>query len=189
MTELLYRIEFKIEGPIMGWKRPARSHGNQHYDPPEQVSYKNYVGTICKTWMVKRRIPLLRGPVALGVQVFYPHPEKAVRRYFKDSVPDLDNIVKNIKDALKGIAWIDDRQVCHYLPSGKWYLPPDIFSEFDFALVTIREASRYDYPHYEFPKPRRNDGQVPKPAGVNGSAGKSGSRPDDPGAGGSGVAP
>ena len=188
MTALIYKIEFRIEGPIMGWKRPAKGRGSQSYDPPEQVSYKYMVGTICKTWMMKRRVPLLRGPVAFGVQVFYPHPEKKTRHYFKESVPDLDNIVKNIKDALKGIAWIDDRQVCHYLPTGKWYLPPEIYAEFDYALVTIKEASRNDYPSPEFPKPRRDARQVPEPAGVNGSEGEGGPRPDDPGTVGRGVA-
>lgn len=188
MSELLFRIEFKIEGPIMGWKRPAKGRGSQSYDPPEQVAYKYMVGTICKTWMMRRRVPLLRGPVAFGVQVFYPHPEKKTRQYFKESVPDLDNIVKNIKDALKGIAWVDDRQVCHYLPTGKWYLPPDVLAEFDFALVTIREASRNDYPSPEFPAARRVAGQIQEPAGQHGRQGKGGPRPDDPGGERSGVA-
>lgn len=39
--------------------------------------------------------------------------------------PDLDQIVKLVKDALKGIAYVDDNQVCGYPNSAKRYGQPE----------------------------------------------------------------
>src|SRR5262245_12143404 len=184
---LLQTIEFRIEGPIMGWKRPDGA-GKRRYDPPDQVAYKNYVGLTCKTWMMKRRIPMLGGAIAFGVQVFYPHPFGVrASRVFKTSTPDLDNITKNIKDALKGIAYKDDAQVSYYLPCGKWYLPVHIMVDFDYALITLREGNRDDYPARTDLERRRTYGKVQGPVGDHGSQSQGGHRPPGEAGGGCSV--
>ena len=65
----------------------------------------------------------LRGPIYLGVKCLFPRPKSHYRtgKYahtLKDnapqwhtSVPDTDNILKFIGDALNGIFWLDDRQI------------------------------------------------------------------------------
>ena len=35
--------------------------------------------------------------------------------------PDLSNIIKTVEDALNGLAYLDDKQLVDYGPSGKWY--------------------------------------------------------------------
>ncbi len=35
--------------------------------------------------------------------------------------PDLDNVIKGIKDAMKSVIWRDDSQVVDLADSGKWY--------------------------------------------------------------------
>lgn len=73
----------------------------------------------------------LEGPLLLGVRVFLPIPrswpkyrqEAARRGEIRPTVkPDLDNLIKHIKDVMNGCFWRDDKQVVEYLPgTGKWY--------------------------------------------------------------------
>lgn len=68
----------------------------------------------------------LLGPIQLHVKFMLPRPMRLiwktrpmplVRHITK---PDADNLVKALKDALTGIAWRDDCQVCE-LHVEKWY--------------------------------------------------------------------
>ena len=71
----------------------------------------------------------LFGPVRLVVQCYLPRPKakvwktKPMPREWHTSKPDIDNLAKAIMDALNGIAWNDDAQVCEtiaakYVSSG-----------------------------------------------------------------------
>lgn len=53
----------------------------------------------------------LTGALELWVVFAMPRP-KSVKRSHPTGKPDLDNLVKGLLDALKGIAWGDDAQVC-----------------------------------------------------------------------------
>jgi len=95
--------------------RPAGKRGHR-YDPAEQVAYKELIAWTCKKTMLERQIfdPLL-GPLELTVRASWPYPGTGKDRItYKTSKPDLDNIIKNIKDALNRIAWRDDSQVAQY---------------------------------------------------------------------------
>lgn len=128
-------FSFEIRGPLLGWMRPAGKVGR--YDPPEQKAYKNMVAMLCKLAMRKARIfSPLEGPISLGFVAFYP--TKLERPEWKDTKPDLDNLIKNIKDAVNEVAWIDDRQVAHYTESGKFWMP-SISGE--YAMVRIANAA------------------------------------------------
>ena len=62
--------------------------------------------------------PPLDGPVQLKVVFLFPRPGRLVWKRRPMPIephvakPDADNLVKAVKDALKGIAWLDDCQVC-----------------------------------------------------------------------------
>jgi Holliday junction resolvase RusA-like endonuclease len=72
--------------------------------------------------------PLIKGPVCLGVSFIMPRP----KRHFKTGnnshllrddaeswhtqTPDLDKLIRCIKDALTGTVWVDDSQVCLMSP-------------------------------------------------------------------------
>lgn len=134
---------FQIDGRILAWMRPAQN-GRRRYDPPEQVAYKRLVAVLALQARRKAGMQMIEGPVSLGVTVFYPQIKSDPTRLWKVSVPDYDNIVKNIKDALKGIAWIDDAQVAHYKEGGKIYLSADS-PLCEHAIVRISDAAEYDY--------------------------------------------
>ena len=120
-------FSFRIPGPLMGWMRPARGKYGSIYDPPEQVAYKEMIGILCKQAMRKARLfNPFDGPIAFSFVSYFPHPKRGPRRFLKDSKPDLDNLIKNVKDAMTGIAWHDDQQVAYYGPCAKWFMPPDM---------------------------------------------------------------
>ncbi len=72
----------------------------------------------------------LEGPILFGLKVFLPIPKKSKKwqaaaragEIRPTTKPDLDNLIKQIKDCAKGIFWLDDKQVVEYLSgTGKWY--------------------------------------------------------------------
>lgn len=62
--------------------------------------------------------PPLDGAVSLVVVFVLPRTQdliwktKAMPRQWRTKKPDLDNLVKSIKDALTGLLWRDDSQIC-----------------------------------------------------------------------------
>lgn len=81
----------------------------------------------------------LEGPLMLGVKAYLPmtktdtkgkkgerwRVEALAGRIRPTKKPDLDNILKHLKDVLKGVFWRDDVQVVEYLPgTGKYYGDP-----------------------------------------------------------------
>lgn len=49
-------------------------------------------------------------PLALRVVFTFPHKKK---RGLHDKRPDIDNLLKPLKDALSGVAYKDDSQICN----------------------------------------------------------------------------
>ncbi|MEG6507068.1 RusA family crossover junction endodeoxyribonuclease [Nitratidesulfovibrio sp. 1201_IL3209] len=72
------------------------------------------------------------GPVMLGVRAYLPIPKSKSQKWKADAQagrirptvkPDLDNLLKHVKDCLTQCRyWSDDKQVVEYLPrTGKYY--------------------------------------------------------------------
>lgn len=98
---------------------------------PRFVRRGNFVGTYNAQeteegrflWEVKQRWQgePLGGPLRLMLEFIMPIPSSLPKKkiaameegadwHFKK--PDLDNLVKFVKDCLNGVVWIDDSQVC-----------------------------------------------------------------------------
>jgi Holliday junction resolvase RusA-like endonuclease len=62
--------------------------------------------------------PPLEGPISLIVVFVMPRvktqmfKKKAMPRMWHCKTPDTDNLLKSLKDALTGVVWRDDSQVC-----------------------------------------------------------------------------
>lgn len=74
----------------------------------------------------------IKGAVLFGCKAFFPIPASKPKKWKTDALiglvrhesrPDLDNLLKNIKDCLTTMRfWEDDRKVVEYLPgTGKYY--------------------------------------------------------------------
>jgi Holliday junction resolvase RusA-like endonuclease len=59
-------------------------------------------------------------------------------RYPHTTKPDLDNLVKGLKDAMTGIAWHDDTQVYLYADVRKWVASG---GEKPHVVVSVREVT------------------------------------------------
>lgn len=84
--------------------------------------------------------PPLTGPIQLDWCAVFPRPgrlvwkTRAMPRERHITKPDRDNVEKAIMDALKGLVWVDDCQVCDGTPQ-KWIAAGD---EQPHVSITVR---------------------------------------------------
>ena len=130
------RIAFKIDGKPSRWQRPGqgidpRTGRAMRFTDPEAEAGKARIAWAARQAFGSRRP--FTGPVVVRVIAIFEIPpswpkalQKAAReaRVMHVADPDLDQIVKQAKDALKGIAYVDDNQVCGYPNSAKRYGSP-----------------------------------------------------------------
>lgn len=91
----------------------------------------------------------LDGPVVLGVRAYLPIPKSKPRKWREEAQagrirptvkPDLDNLLKHVKDCLTQCRyWTDDRMVVGYLPgTGKYY---GTLPRWEITIVPLRGAA------------------------------------------------
>lgn len=129
-------ITFTVPGRPTRWQRPGQGQlpdgTTYRFTDPTAVAGKKAIA-----FQAKRAFGLKRpatGPVLLRVVGIFGIPKSwppklisSARqgRVFHTSDPDLDQLVKQVQDALVGIAYVDDNQVCGYPNSAKRYGYPE----------------------------------------------------------------
>ena len=121
----------KLEVPGEPIAQPRARHGRtkdgKHvtYQAPKGhpvLAYKKAIGMMAGV-LVAGHSPI-DGPVRLWVRFCMPIPAsyKEEDLDFQPHIkrPDVDNLVKSVMDALRGIVWVDDSQVCE-TSLEKWY--------------------------------------------------------------------
>jgi Holliday junction resolvase RusA-like endonuclease len=87
------------------------------YDPAKSRDYKDYVRLAASEHAPAE---LLKGPLAVMIVAYRSIPKSFSKRkaalaeagqIYPVSKPDADNYLKGVKDALKGVMWVDDSQV------------------------------------------------------------------------------
>lgn len=134
-------IKFTVPGDPVA-KGRARSFVRNghvaHYTPEKTARYENLV-KLAAARAMGTTAPI-EVAVFLIVRAYMPIPKSwslkkqraaALEEIFPTSRPDLDNIVKAIKDGANGVAWKDDSQVVDVIASKRYGLPR--------AEVEIRE--------------------------------------------------
>ncbi len=104
------------------WRR-TRGNGKTRYTDTKTRAYKQEIKALFAPHM-KGKKPYT-GAIELYLDFFMPIPKSWSKKKKANppdhiSRPDLDNLVKAVKDALNGLAWKDDSQVI-YLRSEKLY--------------------------------------------------------------------
>jgi Holliday junction resolvase RusA-like endonuclease len=101
-------------------KESVRGGLHNYHIPPKTRNYMNDIG-----WQAKSQykgLPL-KGPLRISVlYMFKPFKswskdkkEKALNGALRHTAtPDLDNLMKALKDSLNAIVWKDDKQICSY---------------------------------------------------------------------------
>ena len=112
-------MDFFVPGIPVGKQRPrVTPHGT--YTPAKTKDYERLVGRYyCAKAKVRREDYTC--PVKMMITIFVAPPrsmsksmrEKALQNAFAPTKkPDIDNVAKSILDALNGLAYQDDKQVC-----------------------------------------------------------------------------
>ena len=114
-------IEFTVPGlPIAQPRQRHRIIGKfvQNYTPTKSpVNVFKSAVQLCAAEQMSGA--LMEGPLHLEVQMYFPRPKskqwkkRPMPRECHTGKPDLDNVLKSLKDALKNVVWHDDAQVFH----------------------------------------------------------------------------
>lgn len=140
-------ITIEIPGKPIAKKRPRffrRGKGVGTYN--EQQTEEGRFMFAAQKQLAKHMMPIAKGiPITLGCRFFFERPKSHYRTganegFLKSSAPqhhtqkpDLDNLVKFVKDCLNGIAWVDDCQINMFAPgTGKEW------DSENFTIITIK---------------------------------------------------
>jgi Holliday junction resolvase RusA-like endonuclease len=118
-------FSFFVPGAPRGKGRSRSVMGRaKHYPDAKTVRAENGIGWIAHQAMLKRDTTPLSGPVKLTIVAMHIRPtswpKRRQKELWKTSKPDLDNVIKLIKDGLNRVAWLDDAQVCA-ISAAKYY--------------------------------------------------------------------
>lgn len=109
MRRMDERFSFEVRGRVIGSARPRVTRFGT-YIPQKTRAYRERIrGEFMEAGGMKRT-----GPLSVRVSVFRELPKSRPKRVDSEPdtfKPDVDNIAKNVLDALNGIAWDDDSQV------------------------------------------------------------------------------
>ena len=107
--------EYQILKPVPQWRSRSNIHGN-HYNPSkrQQEQFKTCCMNMFCTFTEKAPPMFERiQPLKINIEYYLPH-SKTGKRYIlnKSSQSELDNLMKFTLDALVGVFYHDDIQVC-----------------------------------------------------------------------------
>lgn len=114
-------IELIIDGECVPQARVRKGQYGNMYDTEKSRDYKQYVGYSAAQQM--KYINPFKCAVKFTLHVYRSIPKSWSKKKQKLAIngdvlptsrPDLDNYIKGVKDALKGIVWLDDSQVVEY---------------------------------------------------------------------------
>jgi Holliday junction resolvase RusA-like endonuclease len=121
------RIKFTV--PAVPIAQPRQRHAVRGNHAVNYLPSKHPVHAFKATCRIAAAEVMTGGPmtgaVMLTLQIVLPRPKSITRktrpnpRLRHAKKPDVDNLVKSIKDALTGLVWVDDSQVAE-LHASKW---------------------------------------------------------------------
>lgn len=109
-------MEFRVDGnPVAqararAFTRPGVK-GVRFYDPATSKSWKQAVACVAHARMRGLGLFPYKDAVKLTVHFDMKSPKDRGPNWQHTRKPDLDNLLKAVKDALKGVCWVDDSQV------------------------------------------------------------------------------
>lgn len=141
------RIEFAIETIPKAQGRPKFARigkGVRTYDPAASRDYKADIKYQMLGKLAMMNFQIIEGPVTLSVEFYMPRPKshynkkgiKDLAPVWHSNKPDLDNMLKAVKDAITstGRIWKDDSQVCSEHAN-------KMYAEMPGIVITIQELA------------------------------------------------
>lgn len=101
------KLEVKLPGRPVPWARARKRKGTGYFTPVKQAAHRESLATLIQIEMRALGIEQFTGPVALHVTFDYGKKETRLIVYpleddrFHCKLPDIDNLEKQILDALQ----------------------------------------------------------------------------------------
>jgi len=134
-------IIFTVEGQPIAQPRAritVRGGFANAYTPKDHPihAYRQAIQLQAKAAMAGR--PPLGGPVSIEVVFAFQRPKSHTKKQRQQvghcQKPDLTNLLKGLEDALNGICWVDDSQICEIdLVQKQWS------DDGGWTMITIEE--------------------------------------------------
>lgn len=142
---MFYKLNY--QGKVIGQGRPkfTTSPYPHAVDPAKSRHFKSELRFYAQQEMASKNGKPFTCPVTMSIAVSVKVPklskvktEKAVNGLIAPTVkPDLDNIIKGVQDALNGVWYVDDKQICE-IHAHKNY------AEFDGIFVCCEEIENVE---------------------------------------------
>lgn len=128
-------IHLTVYGEPVAQGRPKFSTAGgfvKAYDPAKSRNYKDYVRLAAAE---HAPASLLEGPIGMMLTIYRSMPKSFSKRKAAaaeagelrpTTKPDVDNYLKGVKDALKGVIWKDDSQVVEVFVQKRYSSRPRI---------------------------------------------------------------
>lgn len=133
-------VEFTVLGVPKGKGRPRFTKTGHAYTPQDTRDYETLVR---KCYLEQCGNVMLQSGIRMELLIFVPIPKSTPRtrrcKMLSGEIrpltkPDNSNVLKGIEDALNGIAYIDDKQICDHDGIHRYY------SENPRVEVTLKEV-------------------------------------------------
>jgi Holliday junction resolvase RusA-like endonuclease len=126
--------QFRVSGRPIAQPRTKSTRDGRHYTPDNGVkAFKNHIAVMARLAGVKP----VEGRVKIEIVFSFARPKSHFTKYgvLKKGAPefpghkcgDTDNLAKAVKDALSGIAYLDDTQVCEEHSKKDWGVLDETF--------------------------------------------------------------
>ena len=115
------KVEFTVPGDPVPWARARRS-GNRYFNPSTMTAYQNKIEAVA----IAAGARTLAGPVGLTICAWWRCPKAWHRKRtpfaggWKSTKPDADNVAKQFGDALEGLCYFNDSQICKLSVQTRW---------------------------------------------------------------------
>jgi Holliday junction resolvase RusA-like endonuclease len=115
-----------------GCKFPIVTHDNTRTRP-----WSEAVKWAAKEQVKGDEIAIPEGPIQIDVQFYMPRPKSCPKfAHYHTKRPDLDKLLRCVEDALTGIVWKDDAQVCS-VTTAKFYTAGDLMPQANIKVSSI----------------------------------------------------
>jgi len=119
-------ISLTFPGRPVAWARVARGKGGKAYNPKKQDKHRTDVALLLKVAAREAGTPKLEGPVCLRVRFDFKRNETAIELtpamkgiHVCDEIIDVDNLAKQIMEAVELSGVVDNDSQIAYLEAEK----------------------------------------------------------------------
>lgn len=119
------------------WQR-ARTQGKRFFMDSKTRRFKTQVAALSRSHAPSQ---LLDVPLRLTAKFIFRKPKRSKFKNTHGVKPDLDNLLKGLKDALNGVIWTDDCRVCEYGEgTGKYYDVSGGYPRIELKIEELEDA-------------------------------------------------